>query len=90
MQVALGIVLHCEKSLLEMEDMEEMVDFLKSEVGPATPACSLGCCASHLPRSFALRSRAVHHHVFLPQACRLNGCSCRSPAGAVRCCRTLW
>ena len=38
MQVALGIVLHCEKSLLKMEDMEEMVDFLKSEVGPANPA----------------------------------------------------
>lgn len=44
MQVALGIVLHCEKSLLKMEDMEEMVDFLKSEVGSNMPALTALPC----------------------------------------------
>ena len=79
MQVALGIVLHCEKSLLEMADMEEMVDFLKSEVGPASPACSIGSCASHVASFFAMGSRAMHHHVACSK--RADTASMLAPAG---------
>ena len=93
MQVALGIVLHCEKSLLMMEDMEEMVDFLKSEVGPACawPAAPAGVPLIW-PPSVAPEIKGCAPSRAVQQACRhcLNACSCRSPAGAVRCCRTSW
>ena len=60
LQVALGIIRAAEKHLLAMDDMEEMVEFMKTDVpnwdmqtlqarGPTQPALAIPCRIQHRP-----------------------------------------